>query len=47
MVVDNKVITANETAAVRFAYEILKILEIDSDEEMEQWYDNFKNGEIR
>ncbi|WML33474.1 type 1 glutamine amidotransferase family protein [Clostridium sp. OS1-26] len=47
VVVDNKVITANETAAVQFAYEIFKILEIDSDEEMAQWYDNFKNGAIR
>jgi putative intracellular protease/amidase len=47
VVVDNKVITANETAAVEFAYEIFKILKIDSDEEMEQWYDNFKNGAIR
>lgn len=46
VVVDNKVITANETAAVQFAYEIFKILEIDSDKEMEQWYDNFKNGAI-
>ena len=47
VVVDNKIITANETAAAEFAYEIFKILEIDSDEEIEQWYDNFKNGAIR
>lgn len=47
IVVDNKVITANETAAVEFAYEIFKALNIDSDEEMAQWYDNFKNGAIR
>jgi putative intracellular protease/amidase len=47
VVVDNKVITANETAAVQFAYGIFKILEIDSEEEMVQWYDNFKNGAIR
>ena len=47
VVVDNKVITANETAAVQFAYEIFNILGIDSDEEIEQWYDNFKNGVIR
>lgn len=47
VVVDNKFITANETAAVQFAYEIFKILKIDSDEEMAQWYDNFKNGAIR
>ena len=47
VVVDNKVITANKTAAVQFAYEIFKILEIDSDEEIEQWFDNFKNGAVR
>ncbi len=45
--VDKQVITANETAAVQFAYEIFKVLEIDSNEEIEQWYDNFKNGAIR
>ncbi len=47
VVVDNNIITANETAAVQFAYEIFKILKVDSDEEMAQWYDNFKNGAIR
>lgn len=47
VVVDNQVITANETASVQFAYEIFKILEVDSNEELEQWYDNFKNGAIR
>lgn len=47
VVVDGGFITANETAAVEFAYEIFKILKIDSDEEMAQWYDNFKNGAIR
>lgn len=47
VVVDNQVITANETAAVQFAYEIFKTLEIDSDEENEQWYENFRNGAIR
>ena len=47
VVVDNLIITANETAAVQFAYELFKILEIDSTEEIEQWYDNFKNGAIR
>lgn len=47
VVVDNQIITANETAAVQFAYELFKILEIDSTEEIEQWYDNFKNGAIR
>lgn len=47
VVVDSGFITANETAAVEFAYEIFKILKVDSDDEMEQWYDNFKNGAIR
>ncbi len=46
VVVDGNFITANETAAVEFAYEIFKILKVDSDEEMAQWYDNFKNGAI-
>ena len=36
VVVDNKVIVANETVAVQFAYEIFKILEIDSNEEIAQ-----------
>ncbi|WP_459481637.1 type 1 glutamine amidotransferase family protein [Clostridium saccharoperbutylacetonicum] len=47
VVVDNNIITANETAAVEFAYEIFKRLEIGSEDEMEEWYDNFKNGAIR
>lgn len=47
VVVDGGFITANETAAVEFAYEIFKILKVDSDEEMSQWFDNFKNGAIR
>lgn len=47
VVVDGGFITANETAAVEFAYEIFKILKVDSDEEMNQWFDNFQNGAIR
>lgn len=47
VVVDRGFITANETAAVQFAYEIFKILKVDSEDEMAQWYDNFKNGAIR
>jgi putative intracellular protease/amidase len=47
VVMDNGVITANETAAEEFAYQIFKLLKIDSDEELEQWYDNFKNGAVR
>lgn len=47
VVVDEGFITANETAAVEFAYNIFKELKVDGDEEIEQWYDNFKNGAIR
>ncbi|AEB29228.1 putative enzyme [Carnobacterium sp. 17-4] len=44
---DKNIITANETAAVEFAYEIYKLLEIDEPKELEAWYDNFKNGFVR
>ncbi|HEX2947837.1 MAG TPA: type 1 glutamine amidotransferase family protein [Clostridia bacterium] len=47
VVVDGGIITANETAAIEFAYNIFKTLKLDSDEGIEQWYDNFKNGAIR
>lgn len=47
VVVDNKIITANETAAVEFAYEIFKILKIDTAEEIAQWFDNFEYGAVR
>ena len=47
VVVDGGFITANETAAVEFVYEIFKILKVDSDVEMAKWYDNFKYGAIR
>lgn len=46
VVVDKGFITANETAAVEFAYEIFKILKIDTEEEMKQWFENFQNGAI-
>ena len=46
-VADGGIITANETAAVEFAYEIMKLLQLDSDEELAQWYDNFQNGAVR
>ena len=36
MVSDKGFITANETAAVEFAYEIFKMLKVDSEEEIEQ-----------
>lgn len=44
VVVDGGFITANETAAVEFAYHVFKTLKVGSDEDIEQWYDNFKNG---
>lgn len=47
VVVDNGFITANETATIEFTYEIFKTLKIDSDDEIEQWYENFKNGAIK
>ena len=47
VVYDQGFITANETAAVEFAYEIFKILRVDSDEEINQWFDNFQNGAVR
>lgn len=47
VVVDNGIITANETAAVEFAYEIFKALKVDSVDEIDQWFDNFKHGTVR
>lgn len=47
VVVDGGLITANETAAVEFAYEIFKLLKVDTEEEMAQWFDNFQNGAVR
>jgi len=47
VVVDKGFITANETAAVEFTYQIFKMLKVDSEEEIEEWYDNFKNGAVR
>lgn len=47
IVVDTGFITANETAAVDFAYEIFKTLKVDTPEEIEMWFDKFKNGMVR
>lgn len=47
VVTDGDFITANETAAVEFAYEIFKILKVDTEEEMKTWFDNFQNGAVR
>ncbi len=46
VVSDRGIITANETAAVAFAYEIFKVLKVDSEEEMDRWFDNFQNGAV-
>lgn len=46
VVFDQGFITANETAAVEFAYEIFKLLKVDSDTEMKQWFDNFQYGAV-
>lgn len=47
IIVSNGFITANETAAVDFAYEIFKTLKIDTDEAINEWFDKFKNGMVR
>jgi putative intracellular protease/amidase len=47
VVVDKGFITANETASVEFAYEIFKLLKLDDAQEIEAWYDYYKNGAVR
>ncbi|MGO2696882.1 MAG: DJ-1/PfpI family protein [Bavariicoccus seileri] len=37
-------ITANETAALEFAYEILKLLKIRTPDELRQWFDYYRHG---
>ena len=46
VVADGLFITANETAAVDFAYEIFKALKIDGDEGLGMWRDYFKGGAV-
>ena len=46
-VVDQGFITANETAALEFAREIFRVLNVYTDEDMDEWYDEFKNGMVR
>lgn len=41
---DNKVITANGTAALEFAQEVLKALSVASDGQIKDWYDFHKLG---
>ena len=47
IVVDNGIITANETAAIEFARAILGMLEIGSDEDLDEWYKYFKDGMVK
>ena len=46
VVVDKGFITANDMAAVEFAYEVLKILEPIPSEEIEEWYNQFKSAMV-
>lgn len=41
---DNKVITANGTAALEFAQEVLRALSVASEEQIKGWYDFHKLG---
>jgi len=43
-VADQGFITANETASLEFAREIFRVLKMYTDEDMDDWYDEFKNG---
>lgn len=47
VVYDGGIMTANETAAVEFAYEIFNILGVDEPEEREKWLERFKWGDVR
>lgn len=47
LVTDGGFITANETAALEFAREIFRVLKIDTQDEIDSWYDKFKHGMIR
>ena len=46
VVVDQGFITANETAALEFAREIFRVLKVYLDEDMDEWYDEFKHGMV-
>ena len=47
VVLDGRIITANETAAVEFAHTIFNVLGVDSAEELDGWREHFKNGAVR
>ena len=42
VVYDGGIMTANETAAVEFAYEIMNLLEIETQEDRDEWFDEFQ-----
>ncbi len=44
VVSDNNIITANGTAALEFAQEVLKILSVATEEQIKGWYDFHKLG---
>lgn len=41
VVYDGGIMTANETAAVEFAYEIMNLLEVGTQKERDKWFENF------
>lgn len=43
-VLDKGILTANETAAVEFAYEIFNLLAISDGAEIEEWYTYYQEG---
>jgi len=46
-VVDQGFITANVTASLEFAREIFRVLKVYTDEDMDEWYDDFRYGMVR
>jgi len=47
VVVDEGFITANVTSALEFAREIFRMLKVYPDDEMDEWYDEFKHGLVK
>ncbi len=47
LVADNGFITANETSALEFAREIFHVLDLDTGDEIDAWYEKFKHGMMR
>ncbi|MEG0364843.1 MAG: DJ-1/PfpI family protein [Erysipelotrichales bacterium] len=40
----DNIVSANGTASLEFAYNIMKLLKLDSEEHIEEWYSFFKEG---